>query len=149
MIVFGAHVDPGGTPWCTGGQPAGALAEPADLVEQAVADQVAPVQLGVVIPVGSSGAGQPAARSRSRISRTKASASLVALGSAGSGGFLGGWAALGRGGCGGGVVVAAELGADLGSVGVVQVLQDVQGLLPGVLGGGQVRGGGAGVAEAG
>ena len=47
------------------------------------------------------------------------------------------------------VVVMAELGADLGGVGVVQVLQDVQGLLPGVLGGGQVRGGGAGVAEAG
>jgi hypothetical protein len=34
------------------GQPAGALAEPADLVEQAVAYQVAPVQFGVVIPAG-------------------------------------------------------------------------------------------------
>src|SRR5580693_5629542 len=45
--------------------------------------------------------------------------------------------------------VLAKLGAYLGSVGVAQVLQDVQGLLPGVLGGGQVRGGGAGVTEAG
>ena len=34
------------------GQPPGALAQPADLIEQAVADQVAPVQLGVVIPAG-------------------------------------------------------------------------------------------------
>ena len=34
------------------GQPPGALAQPADLIEQAVADQVAAVQLGVVIPVG-------------------------------------------------------------------------------------------------
>jgi hypothetical protein len=33
-------------------QPAGALAEPADLVDQTVADQVAPVQFGVVIPAG-------------------------------------------------------------------------------------------------
>jgi hypothetical protein len=34
------------------GQPAGALAEPAHLVEQAVADQVAPVQLGIVLSAG-------------------------------------------------------------------------------------------------
>ena len=34
------------------GQPPGAPAQPADLIEQAVADQVALVQLGVVIPVG-------------------------------------------------------------------------------------------------
>jgi hypothetical protein len=44
--------------------------------------------------------------------------------------------------------VLAEFGADLGGVGVAQVLQDVQGLPPGVLGGGEVCGGGAGVAEA-
>jgi len=34
------------------GQPAGALAHPARLIEQAVADQVAPVQLGIVIFAG-------------------------------------------------------------------------------------------------
>jgi hypothetical protein len=34
------------------GQPAGAPADPVHLVDQAVADQVAPVQLGVVIPFG-------------------------------------------------------------------------------------------------
>jgi hypothetical protein len=34
------------------GQPPGALAQPAGLIEQAVADQVAAVQPGVVIPVG-------------------------------------------------------------------------------------------------
>jgi hypothetical protein len=33
-------------------QPVCALADPGHLVEQAVADQVAPVQLGVVIPAG-------------------------------------------------------------------------------------------------
>jgi hypothetical protein len=33
-------------------QPAGALADPVHLIEQAVADQVALVQLGIVIPVG-------------------------------------------------------------------------------------------------
>jgi hypothetical protein len=47
------------------------------------------------------------------------------------------------------VAVLAQLGADPGGVGVAQVGQDVQGLLPGILGRGQVRGGGAGVAEAG
>jgi hypothetical protein len=44
--------------------------------------------------------------------------------------------------------VRVKFGADLEGVGVVEVLQDVQGLLPGVLGGGHVSGGPAGVAEA-
>lgn len=39
------------------GQPIGALADPADLIDQAAADQVAPVQLGVVIRIGVFGAG--------------------------------------------------------------------------------------------
>jgi len=47
------------------GQPAGALPKPAHLIEQAVADQVTPVQLGIVIPVGVFRAGQPTARSSS------------------------------------------------------------------------------------
>ena len=34
------------------GQPVCALADPAQLIDQAVTDQVAPVQLGVVIPAG-------------------------------------------------------------------------------------------------
>lgn len=33
-------------------QPVGALADPVHLIEQAVADQVAPVQLGIVVPAG-------------------------------------------------------------------------------------------------
>ena len=39
------------------GQPVCALADPADLVDQAVADQVAPVQLGVIIRIGIFGGG--------------------------------------------------------------------------------------------
>lgn len=39
------------------GQPAGALADPVRLVDQAVADQVAPVQFDVVIPAGVFGCG--------------------------------------------------------------------------------------------
>jgi hypothetical protein len=53
MIAVGAQVDRRGELLgVQAGQPVRALAEPADLVEQAVADQVAPVQLGVVIPAG-------------------------------------------------------------------------------------------------
>ncbi len=53
MITFGAQVDRRGELLGVQvGQPVGALAEPADLVEQAVADQVPPVQLGVIIPAG-------------------------------------------------------------------------------------------------
>jgi hypothetical protein len=65
MIAFGAQVDHlGELPGMQAGQPAGALAQSARLIEQAVADQVAPAQLGIVSsPPGSSGAGQPAARS--------------------------------------------------------------------------------------
>lgn len=44
--------------------------------------------------------------------------------------------------------VLVKFGADLEGVGVVEVLQDVEGLLPGVPGGGYVSGGAAGVAEA-
>jgi hypothetical protein len=53
MIAVGTQVDRRGElAGVQVGQPAGALAEPAHLVGQAVADQVTPVQLGVVIPVG-------------------------------------------------------------------------------------------------
>ena len=47
------------------------------------------------------------------------------------------------------MVVLVEFGADLVGVGVTQVCEDVQGLLPGIPGGSQVSGSGAGVAEAG
>jgi hypothetical protein len=47
------------------------------------------------------------------------------------------------------VVCAGELGADLASVGVLQVFEDGEGLLPGLPGLGQLAGGVAGVAEAG
>jgi hypothetical protein len=53
MIAFGAQVDHWGELLGVQvGQPAGALAEPAHLIEQAVADQVAPVQFGILIPAG-------------------------------------------------------------------------------------------------
>ncbi len=51
MIAFGPQVDHRGK--LAGmhvGHPVGALAQPARLIERAVADQVAPVQLGIVIP---------------------------------------------------------------------------------------------------
>ena len=53
MIAYGTQVDRRGIPaGVQMGQPAGALADPVHLIEQAVADQVAPVQLGIVIPIG-------------------------------------------------------------------------------------------------
>lgn len=58
MIAFGVRIDrrrePAGVQV---GQPVGALAGPARLIEQAVADQVAPVQFGIVIPAGIFGCG--------------------------------------------------------------------------------------------
>jgi hypothetical protein len=51
VIAVGAQVDRLGIlADVQAGQPAGALPEPAHLIEQAVADQVAPVKSGVVIP---------------------------------------------------------------------------------------------------
>jgi hypothetical protein len=50
---------------------------------------------------------------------------------------------------GGVAVCAGELGADLAGVGVLQVLEDGQRLLPGLPGLGQLAGGVAGVAEVG
>ena len=51
MIAFGAQVDRRGIlAGVQAVQPVGALADPVHLVDQAVADQVAPVQLGIVIP---------------------------------------------------------------------------------------------------
>jgi hypothetical protein len=44
-------------------------------------------------------------------------------------------------------LVGGELGADLPGVGVVEVVQDVQGLMPGGAGGGQVAGGAVRVAQ--
>ncbi len=53
MVAFGAQVDHRRElAGMQVGQPVGALAQPARLIEQAVADQVAPVQLGIVIPAG-------------------------------------------------------------------------------------------------
>jgi hypothetical protein len=52
MIAFGAQVDRRGLAGVQVGQPVGALADPADLIDQAVADQVTPVQFGIVIPAG-------------------------------------------------------------------------------------------------
>jgi hypothetical protein len=49
------------------------------------------------------------------------------------------------GGTGG--VVVVEPGADVGGAGVVQVVEDGEGLLPGVAGGGGLAGGMAGIAE--
>ena len=58
VIAVGAQVDRRGVlAGVQVGQPIGALADPADLIDQAVADQVAPVQLGVVIRIEVFGAG--------------------------------------------------------------------------------------------
>ena len=53
MIAVGAQVDHRGElAGMQVGQPAGALAEPAHLIEQAVTDQVAPIQFGIVLSAG-------------------------------------------------------------------------------------------------
>jgi hypothetical protein len=58
VIAVGAQVDRRGVlAGVQVGQPIGALADPADLIDQAVADQVTPVQLGVVIRIGVFGVG--------------------------------------------------------------------------------------------
>ncbi len=60
------------------GQPPGALAQPADLIEQAVAGQVAAVQLDVVIPVGVF-RGRPARRPQSPRAASSSSRSAAAV----------------------------------------------------------------------
>src|SRR5215469_3098855 len=60
-----------------------------------------------------------------------------------SGALLRGWVRGGVAGC------AGELGADLVGVGVLQVFEDGEGLLPGLPGLGRLAGGVAGVAEVG
>ena len=60
------------------GQPVCALADPAHLIDQAVADQVAPVQLGVVIPAGVFRGGPARGRSSPRAA-SSSSRSAVAV----------------------------------------------------------------------
>ncbi len=61
------------------GQPICAQADPADLIGWAVADQVAPVQLGVVVPAAVFGAGQPAARSSPRAASSSSRSASAAI----------------------------------------------------------------------